>query len=660
MARDLGRLAFGLILIGLASGALLFFDWSDRQARESSATKLPRVALVRHASQPILEDGARGIRRGLAGKGWEAGRDYILTEYNAEGDIGTANAIASEVVSGKFDLVLTITTPSLQTVANANRDRRVPHVFGLVTDPVASGVGITALEKGGNPPHLTGFGTRQPVEEAFRLLRDFNPQVKRVGVAWNPTEANSEANTKMARAVCSELGIELLEANVENSAGVAEAVASLASRGSEAIWVGGDVTVLTALDAVVGVAQRNRIPVFSVIPPNIGRGTLFDLGADYEEVGRMVGERAATVLAGTSPADLPVTNVLPRQLLLNPQAINSLKEKWAFTAPAREEAVEILGEKARPARAAPAGLARPQRTYRVHVISYVDTAAVEEAIEGIHRGFAEAGWSDAVRLQVQAAQGDMGALNSMMDACVSQDVDLVMPITTPALQSALNKIQKQPIVFCVVADAKAAGAYLANGRQRPNVTGSTVLSPFREMVALIRETFPSWRRIGTLFTPGEINSVVYQKIFAEEAKAAGLELISVPANTAGEVPDAAAALAGKQLDAIVQISDNMTSSSFSSIAQVARRAKLPLFTFNSPQSDQGAWLTYARDFEQSGADAAALAVQVLSGKDPGTIPIQPVAKLKLVINEKVAAEFGYTFPPEIRAKATPPNKKKEE
>lgn len=652
MATSLSRLALGFALLLAASAFILATDFWHRSARAGPDSVIKRVALVRHASQPILEDGARGIRRALADGGWLSGDNLDLVEFNAEGDIGTANAIAREVTSGKFDLIITITTPSLQTVATANRDGRIPHVFGLVTDPVAAGVGITALGPGGNPAHLTGIGTKQPVQEAFSLLQQLRPSLKRVGVPWNPAEVNSEANVKMARAICRELGLELLEATVENSSAVAEAVASLAGRGAETIWIGGDVTVLTAADAAISTAKRNRIPVFSVIPPTVERGALFDLGADYEKVGYLTGELAARVLSGESPGDIPVSNILPQQLLLNPAALDGLRDTWLFPPSVQKQAAVILGERDLSPASSQSLPAPPRgRTFRIHLISYMDTAAIEEAIDGIRRGFATHGWTNAVQLVVQNAQGDLGTLNNMADAAVSARADLIMPITTPALQACLNKVTRQPIVFCVVADAQAAGAIGPNGIQKANLTGSTVMSPFPEMIALIRRHFPRWQRLGTLFSPGEINSVTYERIFSEAARQAGLELIAIPANTAAEVPDAAAALVAKRPDAIVQISDSLTSSTFSSIAQAAQRAGLPLFSFNTPQSQQGAWLTYARDFEQSGFDAAELAIRVLTGTPPSRLPIQPVAKLTLTLNREAAKRAGLIFPAEIEALA---------
>lgn len=62
----------------------------------------------------------------------------------------------------------------------------------------------------------------QPVAAAFKIARHLRPEFKSVGRVWNPTESNSEAQTKLARLVCAELGINLLEANAENATGVSE------------------------------------------------------------------------------------------------------------------------------------------------------------------------------------------------------------------------------------------------------------------------------------------------------------------------------------------------------------------------------------------------------------------------------------------------------
>src|ERR1019366_2026479 len=121
----------------------------------------------------------------------------------------------------------TISAFSLQCVCNANKDGRTIHVFGAVTDPVGAGVGIRQMNSTNKPPWLAGIGTFQPVEQILREAKRLWPGLKVVGTVWNPAESNSEACTRKAREVCRTLGIQLLEANVDQSKDVGEAADSL-------------------------------------------------------------------------------------------------------------------------------------------------------------------------------------------------------------------------------------------------------------------------------------------------------------------------------------------------------------------------------------------------------------------------------------------------
>src|SRR5438067_6129940 len=154
------------------------------------------------------------------------------------------------------------------------------------------------------------------------------PSLKRVGVAWNPAEANSRPFVENAREVCRDRSIELLDANVENSNSVLEAEDSLVSRGAQALWIGGDVTVSVAADSVILVGRRAHIPVFSITPGKPDRGTLFDYGADFYQIGKQTGELASRILRGSDPTQIQVRNELPIHFVVNTAALKGLKQQW--------------------------------------------------------------------------------------------------------------------------------------------------------------------------------------------------------------------------------------------------------------------------------------------------------------------------------------------
>ena len=331
MVEILRRLGLGLLLICLSAAVLLYTDRGTRlSARQARPKDRPlRIALVQHTTLAALDDGARGAVERLAERGFRDGERIRISHFNAEGDLGTANTIAKAVTGGDYDLIISISTPSLQTIANANRSgAKTHHVFGVVTDPAGAGVGVNPENPAEHPPYMTGYGSMQPVDQTFMIARRMYPGLKRVGLVWNAAEANSLAQTRFARKVTADMGIELIEANAENTTAVIEAASSLFSRGIDALWISGDITVSSASDSLIVSARRSGIPVFTSIPPRILQGALFDLGSDFLEVGHTIGDLAAKVLGGANPADIPVKNLVPIRFLYNELVLPGLKATW--------------------------------------------------------------------------------------------------------------------------------------------------------------------------------------------------------------------------------------------------------------------------------------------------------------------------------------------
>src|SRR5438045_3733302 len=192
----LKRLLLGFVLIALASASLLL---SDLGRLTAVARSVPHIGLLQHASTMLLDEGTRGAVDGLAENGFFDGKTIVIDRFNAQGDISVGNSIAKEMVNSRYDLLLTMSTLSLQAVANANRSGKTVQVFGLVADPVVAGVGITRNNPLDHPHNLVGIGSFLPVKDAFQIAREMFPRLKRVGVAWNPAEANSRAFVENAR-----------------------------------------------------------------------------------------------------------------------------------------------------------------------------------------------------------------------------------------------------------------------------------------------------------------------------------------------------------------------------------------------------------------------------------------------------------------------------
>jgi ABC-type uncharacterized transport system substrate-binding protein len=293
------------------------------------------------------------------------------------------------------------------------------------------------------------------------------------------------------------------------------------------------------------------------------------------------------------------------------------------------------------------GPGRPlQKKWNVHVIELNDVPAIEESQQGVMAGLAESGLvpGQDFEAKVLNAQGDLPTLSSMVDSALGDRSDMLIVISTVALQAAIKKVQTIPIVFAQVTDPIKAGAGRSLTDHLPNVTGSTPLSDHNQMIKVIQTCLPSAKRIGTLFNPSEDNSVIQKDGLIAAARSVGIEVDAVGINQSGDMPNAASALSGRGIDAICQISDNLTSAGFPSIVKAARQAKLPLFCYQTPQAKDGALVAVARDFLDAGKVAGKLAARVMRGEKPADLPFELVRRTSLVLNQQEAQTIGLTLP----------------
>ena len=634
------------MIIG-ASTVLLVSDWNRRGQRSGVPERVRRLAIFQFASNSILDENVAGMIDALARNGFVDGRRVSIQRFNAEGDFVTANTIAKALVSGHFDLILTSSTPALQTMASANKDGTVIHVFAAVTDPFGAGVGISGVNPLDHPRHLVGIGTFQPVEHTFEIAKEIYPGLTRVGVVWNASEACSEACVLKARKKCKELGIELLEANVENSAGVLEAAKSLVGRGAQALWIGGDNTVETATDSVVAAAREGRIPVFSNTPASVKRGELFALGADYFEVGTLAGELASQVLKGKDPATVRIENIVPERLVIATSALQRLKDPWSV--PPALMARASAPQKAQATSAARVKAPEPGRTYKVGLVYFAPEPGADLVISAVQDALRDRGFVDGKNLEFRQAhaQAEISNITQLLQNFDNSDVDAIVTLTTPCLTAACATVKTKPVVFAYVYDPIAAGAGKSMTDHLPHVTGVGSFPPLEDSLAIYKRFLPHLKALGIIYNSSEANSRKVVEVARGLCRKQGIRLEEVPVTGTSEVYLAAQVAAQKNIDAIWIAGDNTATIAFDAIANVAAKSKLPVLTNDIEAVDKGATLAVQIGFYQPGYEAGVMLSRILLGESPAAIPIENIAKKRIEVNFEPLKALGLNVPVDL-------------
>lgn len=294
---------------------------------------------------------------------------------------------------------------------------------------------------------------------------------------------------------------------------------------------------------------------------------------------------------------------------------------------------------------------------RIELIAYSASPITEDSLKGFRAGLVDppprgGGLVEGVDfiLTERNAQGDMPTLRILMQEAVARSPDLIATCSTPPLQTAIAMVKETPVVFMTVASAELAGAGKSASDHLPNFTGVSSRGAYVELANLVHEMMPNCRRVGTLFTPSELNSEYSRDRQKEAFAALGIEMIAKPADNASEAPQAAEALVASEIDAVVQISDNLIGSCFPTLGKCARAHRLPVFCYVSTQLKQGGTVAVARDYGDIGRQAAAMAIRVLRGESPALIDFELPRVTTLLIDEDAAREVGLGIPPAVRAR----------
>ncbi|MBU2499557.1 MAG: ABC transporter substrate-binding protein [Proteobacteria bacterium] len=263
------------------------------------SAKMIRIGEHQIVSHPALDNDSKGFSTALAEEGFVEGKNLVIDRQNAQGDQANCAIIARKFEDDRVDLIHAISTPNAQ--ASAKVTKSIPIVFSSVTDPVATGI-VPKLGKTGT--HVTGVSDRWPITLQCQMYQDLMPGVKNWGTIYNPGDVNVTFHIKEMKEAIEKMGGKLVEAHVSTSAEVMQAAQSLVGR-VDAIHITSDNTSVSAFESIVKVCNENRIPLFAGDRDSVPRGAVAAYGLDYFLVGYTAGKKAALILKGENPGNVP-------------------------------------------------------------------------------------------------------------------------------------------------------------------------------------------------------------------------------------------------------------------------------------------------------------------------------------------------------------------
>lgn len=291
-----------------------------------------------------------------------------------------------------------------------------------------------------------------------------------------------------------------------------------------------------------------------------------------------------------------------------------------------------------------------ERVYEVAFASFGPDEAADNAIQGYLDGLRGEGFEEGKNLKVTRvhAFGEIGQLPLIMQSLEARGVDLIVPMSTPGLAAAFGSVKRTPMVFVYTYDPIAAGAGRSFDDHIPLATGVASFPPIEETMEIMLKLVPQAKKIGTIYNASEANSLRAVGVARDMLKAKGIELEEVTINSTAEVLQGTQALLGRTVDAVWVTGDNTVLQALEGVLRPATEAKIPV-VLNDPEFvSRGALAAVGIAWHESGEAAGRMAARVLRGESPAAMPIVPLARRSVVVNQDVAAALGVTLPPELQ------------
>lgn len=290
-----------------------------------------------------------------------------------------------------------------------------------------------------------------------------------------------------------------------------------------------------------------------------------------------------------------------------------------------------------------------KKMVKVGIVQLVEHSALDAANKGFVDGMAANGYkeNENVTYDRQNAQADQSNLQNIAQRFVSNKVDLICAIATPAAQTMANATKDIPIVGTAITDYAEAKLVASNKEPKGNVTGTTDMNPIKEQVDLMLKIMPQTKNVGVIYSSSEVNSQLQVKILKEVLAAKSINVVEATVSNVNDIQQAAQSLVGK-VDVVYAPTDNVIASAMPTLAAITDEAKIPVICGEGGMVKAGGLATVGIDYYKLGLQTGAMAARILSGKEkPATMAIESQKEMQTIVNEEAAKKLGITIPADV-------------
>ena len=254
------------------------------------------------------------FRLALRDAGYIEGKNILIEERFAEGEVNRLPALASELVELKVDVIVTSGGAAAQAAKEATST--VPIILLGAGDPVGAGLVASMARPGGNITGVTEFST-EISGKRLQLLTEAVPRISRVAVLYNSSDPAMTLRYRAFEQAAVTLGIAVQPLGVREPAEFDSAFSTMTKDRPDAIIMVTDALTMLNRKLVVTFATTNHLPLAVEFSNIVRDGALMSYGWNFNDFYPRIAYFLDRILKGDKPADLPIEGPTRFYLVIN-------------------------------------------------------------------------------------------------------------------------------------------------------------------------------------------------------------------------------------------------------------------------------------------------------------------------------------------------------
>lgn len=293
-------------------------ETSSLPVQSQEATPEPdkpyKIGLVQFAEQPTMDAVREAFMSRL--EEWGCDEDHVEIEYqNAGGDLAKTEEICEKLVEDDTDLIVAVSQPAADAAADAAKGSDAKVIFAMADlDKSDSVVGGTVAVS--------------TVGDVMDLALQANPDMKKLGLVYDPDDEVSAVQVEEAKKYCSEKQIELVECTVSVAEGdrteeITKKVSELCTK-ADALFTPMGSTVAGVYSAVSSATRTAKKPLYATELTLAESGAMAAVSVDYTELGSKTADMAVELMSGREPEKISTVTCDDAAIYVNQAALSAV------------------------------------------------------------------------------------------------------------------------------------------------------------------------------------------------------------------------------------------------------------------------------------------------------------------------------------------------